>query len=241
MDRSRKDWSMMSQTVAVTFGYGRFRGVARGLAARWNRLNTYPCIDVTDRIPWDKVGPHPQYGKAYLWDVLPPEIDRLLWVDSDSFPCRELPLVKLPDVPFAAVENGPWNEGRFRKNTPKRTPAIKRLFNSGVFVARRRETEAILKRLREHEFDKHVGYFEQPWLNLLVQEMLGGWTELPVEMNWRPKYAARIKVNEEGRLPYIIHTAGWVDLTVIRMLYHISEGASWKALSSTQDTADDAP
>lgn len=220
----------MGETVAVTFGKGRFRGVAAALTSRWNRLNAYPCIDLTDRIPWDDVGPVFSYGKMYAWEVLPPQIERIIWVDSDTFVCRDIPLEKLPDVPLAAVRNGSWQMQEFRKNAPKGTPLIRRLFNAGVFVARRRETEPVFREVRKHRFDEYVGYYEQPWFNVIVQEMLGGWTELPAEFNWRPNYARKARIYEQGRYPYIIHTAGWVDLTVVQMLYHVSEGASWKAL-----------
>lgn len=195
------------KTVAVTFGTGKCRKLAELVTARWNQINDCPCINLTDVIPWDQCPKRVGFGKAYIWDCVRPDVERIIWLDADTYPVIRAPLEELPDVPFAAVRDFPGT----LKNIQRKCPEMRSLsisFNSGVFVCRR-DTIPVFDELKKTR-DPHGMRFEQGALNLLVMEILGGWARLPIEWNWtsahaRHTYGEKTKVK---RVPYVYHTAG---------------------------------
>ena len=65
--------------------------------------------------------------------------------------------------------------------------------------------------------------YEQHTLNLLVLDAIGGYTELPMEFNWRPKYVWSLRKTMIGGIwPYILHLPGARDYTMLKLLYEFA-------------------
>jgi hypothetical protein len=117
---------------------------------------------------------YPSYMKAWLWDVVPKTVERILFIDWDVIPLRSMPM--LPDVPFAAAPDDQMFIDRRVGDYPILT-ATNCYFNAGFFIARR-DTLPIFEQVKLFAFnkineDQTRGDFEQTVLNLLMQTSVG--------------------------------------------------------------------
>lgn len=149
--------------------------LAQWVADRFEVLNghTMQIIQRND-IPAIAQDVHPQYMKAWLWDIVPETTQRILFMDWDIIPLRQLP--EIPDVPFAAAPD----DQMFIDRRVVDYPAIKATgtyFNAGFFIARR-DTQSVFDQVKLFAVDRtradHTnGDFEQTYLNLLIQAAVG--------------------------------------------------------------------
>jgi len=126
---------------------------------------------------WDDlISPH--WIKARIWDLVPKDVDRVVWLDSDCVPVA--PMDPWPDCPFAAVEDqaiGRWQDAV----ADKRLAMLDRYFNAGVWIATR-ETIPMFHAIQKME---PVGiHYEQGAFNLAVAEHFPDWYGLPKSHNF---------------------------------------------------------
>ena len=91
------------KTLAVTAGLGPFAGFARRLASRFERLNGIHLrvIGPRDVRRFGARLASPMLVKLLAWEVVPRDVERIVWVDADCVPIE--PLGEIPRAPFAAV------------------------------------------------------------------------------------------------------------------------------------------
>jgi hypothetical protein len=79
--------------VAFTCGIGEpYAQLAERAARRFALLNPQiPTINIAEKEVVSRNLPTPHWIKAYLWDFVGPEVDTIVWFDSDIIPIRPLP------------------------------------------------------------------------------------------------------------------------------------------------------
>lgn len=133
----------------------------------------------------------PHFGKAYLWDKAPNNVDHILYYDCDMLPVRALD--ELPDVPFAAVTDVQTGVDNASVIWPKLKQHT--YFNSG-FMAVSRETQQIfdqVKMFQTNRRDQH-GLVDQSIFNLVAYNHLKVHL-LPKEYNYMLFLEPEIKTN----------------------------------------------
>lgn len=199
------------RTVAVTAANLKLRPFAAAVAKRFTELSDFECLDLSGSMPWSHMK-HPSWCKAWIWDFVPADVERIVWIDADCFPLRPMELCHVPDADFAAL---PDARGTFTAEQG-RCPflaGLTRYFNAGVFVARRGATEALMRELGERMHEEITGNcWDQSWFNYLVARDIPDWWELPREFNCNP----RSMFCEE---PFIIHFAGIPNRILLLALF----------------------
>ena len=218
------------RTVAVTAGVRYwYAEAAMRLTNRFNRLaamidDGFECINASRLIPWDRIKDH-RFCKAYIWDAMPSDVDRVMWIDCDCFQTRPIGLHELPDAPFAATRDTNWCAEQTREVLPGADEVVS-FFNAGVLLCKL-ETRDIFDQVKAvsdalEDGGKPGGdHGDQPLWNLFVARKYKdfvtnptGWTELPAEYN-----AIKGKDGLPTR-PTIVHLAGvWEQWYYLDMLY----------------------
>ena len=207
------------RTVAVTGGLGNHYSLnAKRFTDRFNHLSQYvpdgfECINVNNLLHTWRVVPLDQWFlKAYLWDVLPDDIERLVWFDCDIVQMRPIGLSDLPDVPFAAAPDSRWTDVNTFDLWPP-SEDVERFFNSGVMICKR-ETRDVFDQVKEIAEKINCGEIkkqavgDQRWFNLFVARKYKdyktnptGWHILGNEWNF-------MKDRDKPLRPIFIHFAG---------------------------------
>jgi len=105
------------------------------VASRFEVLNGRRVHIVRNKdFPADARDVHPYCLQPWIWDVVPKDTERVLYVDSDMIPLRALP--ELPDDEFIAALDGTPHCKRMADIYPA-VAADGNFFNSGFFVASR--------------------------------------------------------------------------------------------------------
>jgi lipopolysaccharide biosynthesis glycosyltransferase len=175
------------------------------MEAHVNRLNegvagAISCADLSDFMPWDEMKT-PHQAKFYIWRYVGDSIERIIWLDTDTFMRRALTEDELPDVPFAAVEDV-WQKvglvGHKRKLLDHDRCVFKtyqQYFNSGVMVCRRDATEVFdLAFATRNKMFKRSKFWDQDHFNYSVWTKLGdgerstGWHALDKKYNVQEPY-----------------------------------------------------
>lgn len=141
------------------------------VAARFEMLNgrRVRLIHKEDLVE-DAVTAWAPYAFTWLWDIVPEDTERILFVDSDIVPLRPLP--ELPDAAFVAAPDAQKTVDNRALTFPffERTGSY---FNRGFWVARRdtQPTFELLKAFAVRDGVRDaVGYdFMQTVFNLLIQ------------------------------------------------------------------------
>lgn len=194
-----------------------FPELEQWIADRFEMLNGRRVrIFHREDLPADALRSHSQYAKAWLWDVVPADTQRILYLDYDIVPLRALP--EIPDAPFIAVSDAQWYVEDKLPDTPLFLKTGK-YFNSGFFVARR-DTRYIfdtIKSLVHTKGREDRQPYDQPKFNMLVQSTVG--------VTWLPNACNTIMVGasvEEGATAAAAHLCGmsresrWVVMNVLR-------------------------
>ena len=137
------------KSLIVTAGTGQtYEDEAKRLTGHINRISAgvagaVPALDLSDQVPWGKIG-HPYMVHVWLWKILPKDIDRLVWLDTDTYVTRPILSEELPTAPFSAVRDGYTNAHNSKSfmRDRKVLRGIPSYFNAGVFYATRESIPA---------------------------------------------------------------------------------------------------
>ena len=165
------------RTIAVTAGTWKLEAFAAAVARRFTAISEFPCLDLSGSMPWKHMK-HPSWCKSWIWEFVPADVDRIVWIDADCFPLKPMKLADVPDAPFAAMND---SKGTF--NAEKERCAflkdVTRYFNAGVFVARRDATEDLMRELGQRMHEEVTGNcWDQSWFNYLVNRDIPDWLNL---------------------------------------------------------------
>lgn len=191
------------------------------VAARFEALNHKKLLVVGRAdLPKEALLGHPAYAKAWLWDVVPADTQRILFIDFDMVPLRALP--KLPDAPFLAVPDAQWYLDRIRAMYPF-FAKTRYVFNAGFFVARR-ETRCCFDQLKS--FVVNSGY-PGPYGDLPEQTLLNHLIQTTVDVTWLPReFHCLVHTDyQEVSNAYLMHFAAgapgqsrWTIMKLLRTL-----------------------
>jgi len=223
------------KTVAVTAGMGRwFPEFAKKLADRVNHLASYvddgiECIDASSKLPWQDIRNHRMAG-GWVWDAVPDDVERVVWIDCDAIPIRPLRLSELPEGRFCAVSDVGLSVEIAKEQWPPLRP-VTSYFNSGVYFATR-ETQPIFEQYKcmGMESDPQERRFpDQDLLNYLIWKNRSestddpaGWVSIPYEWN-------ALLWSYMPPRPRIIHFAGIQNRRdQMEMMYNVlAENERW--------------
>ena len=186
----------MSSTVGVYVARkAPYLKLAKLAVKRFKFLNGYDAQVVTEEQCRPVV--RSNWLKAFIWDVVPPSVDRIVYLDLDTFLFR--PFDEFPDVPFAAVHDI-MNTFMSEKACVGALGELTAYFNSGVMIVRR-DAKKVFDEAKKWVDKPCGGCVDQSRLNLIVHSMLGGFHPLPSEWNW---FLSR----ERPVDPIVMHMAG---------------------------------
>ena len=194
------------RSLIVTAGHGdRHENLARLMEGHINQMNegvegAIPCADLSSLMPWNEMR-IPHHCKFYVWRFVGAAIDRVIWIDTDTYMKRPITEDELPDIAFSAVEDI-WQkvgmEGHKRKLLEHDRGLFKtyeKYFNSGFMVCRRDAAPVFDKafEIRNTMF-KRSKFFDQDHFNYAVWQTIGdgmgdpGWWPLGREYNVQEPY-----------------------------------------------------
>ena len=209
------------KTLAVSFGDGRYLKPARAAITRFSRLNDVEgmVIDI-EKLPNGL--DHPAWSKAFVWNVVPADVERVIWIDADIVPIGPIMDI-VPDfeIPFCVAKD----TDRSRQTAEWGDPAVKELrtyFNSGVFVAHRSTEPLFAEWQAQATAGLRHPFMDQTPLNLLIEKHLtsGQIFELPPECNWLTPFGP---IAPGVRMA---HLAGWppeIRMDVLRLFALIED------------------
>lgn len=213
------------RTVAITAGvHYWYPEAAKCFAERWNRLAGYvddgfECIDLSNVLPWKDMVDH-CFCKYHVWDVIPEDVERIIWVDCDCFQTRPVRLGELPDARFSAVPDAEQSQEKMRAGWPPAADVV-RFFNAGVFMCTRelRPMFDVMKAI-DQDLSATRDYGDQSWINLHVARTYKdfntnptGWYDLGNEWNSLPD-------KEQPSRPILVHLAGvWNRWNYLKLMY----------------------
>ena len=186
--------------IAITDD-GFARSVISRAADRFGRLNGVRPRVITTPPPGAPTDVHPAFYKAWLWDMVPDSVNRIMFMDFDIIPVRSLG--DIPDCEFGACMGHSGLPG-----LSKCSPFIRQTetyFNSGMFLAHR-STRPVFDRVKlfstslEHSFMRHI---DQAVFNVLMQHELNV-TILPEDWS----YQISVLGGEHVKEPKLIHFSG---------------------------------
>jgi len=207
------DKSVYPVTLAITDDENVMATVQR-IAARFEKLNGVPLHILTRDDVSGMEFKHATYLKAWLWELIPPDVERLFYVDWDIVPVKALEDVDLGV--FAAVKTATSGPNFDMYPYLNRTGSF---FNGGLFAAHR-STEPLFKQLQPvFEGRKDFGadgQLDQTMLNLMIQPA--------VEVTWLPTTWNYLLLLRDTVLrdPKMLHFTGCLP-------------GKWRMLSSTLD------
>ena len=84
---------------------GFIRSVVGRCADRFAKLNGARPRIISKPPEGAPPGVHPAFYKAWIWDIVPDNVDRVMYLDYDIVPLR--PLGEIPDCLFGACSGHP--------------------------------------------------------------------------------------------------------------------------------------
>jgi len=172
------------RTVAFTAeSNSHFDIMACEVGRRFEELNGIPCRVITPKIFNFAKLRSPHWVKAFLWEFVTPEIERVIWLDMDVVLMRAMD--PIPEVPFAAVHDD-FGTLRNVKAVSERVRKLPKFFNTGFFAATRAAMPAFAEMQEAMWEDPGLAgsHGECACFNFSVHSKLGGWHELPPIYNW---------------------------------------------------------
>ena len=202
-------------TAFVTFGSGKFAPFASALARRLEALNGAPCV----LLPVAPDGSDFLHVKARMWDYVPADVDRIVYVDADTYPHK--PLGTLPDADFAAVPDAIETQRAAPRWYPPLACLASPYFNAGFFVCTRATAPrfqilaALLRQGWRMACDGWPHWHEQDYLNLLFA--VPGYHVLPTGFNYVA--GADTPRPDDLRMEHFAGVPDHIRLPVLAQLY----------------------
>jgi lipopolysaccharide biosynthesis glycosyltransferase len=193
------------------------------VAARFAALNKKKVLVVGRAdLPKEALLGHPTYAKAWLWDVVPEDVQRILFLDFDVVPLRPLP--EIPDASFVAVPDAQWYVDRMRSMYPF-IAKTRHVFNAGFFVAHR-DTRRCFDQLKS--FLVTLGY-ENPYGTAYEQTLLNFLIQSSFDVHWLPHTFHCLAHSNYTEVPdaYLWHLTGvpgearWVTMRLLQSILGI--------------------
>jgi lipopolysaccharide biosynthesis glycosyltransferase len=185
--------------LALTIAAGpKYRQLAARAADSVRRSTGLQVVTIT-RVPQDR---HPSYHRLWLWELVPPEIDAVLWFDADTYFVRPWDVGPLLDQHgFCAARDLPSLE--LLDECEEHGLQISQYFNAGLFLTHRCD-RGILEHARDLVTDTSYRsrYLEQTALNVAVQRSGVDLHMLP------PQYNAICRPAAVPVDPVVLHRAG---------------------------------
>jgi hypothetical protein len=163
------------KTLGICIGIGDPWAKAAAYACAAMRLHTGVECVLCDKIPQLPEGWNPSWGKAFLWDMVPQDVERLLVFDADIVAIRPWSL-PAPDDKFHAVREIYCDPTR---RNELRAFGLRQYFNGGLFICPR-SLAPKLNSVREYG-PCYGTWLEQTALNVVMAEVF---RPLPAQLNW---------------------------------------------------------
>lgn len=139
------------RTVIVSAGCSEHRRWAARLIQRAAALNDVPCLDLSDVARWNGLT-HPTWVKTQIWDLVPSDTDRVVWLDADIFSVRRMPLEDVPeDAAFSAVPEADDALEHEMKKMGSQLAVATTVTNAGTYPVEDEEMNRRLNSPREKE------------------------------------------------------------------------------------------
>lgn len=153
--------------VALNLKYPDVMGCIKVVADRFTRLNNIPVRIIVDADIQDLPVVLPDFARYYAWRFVPPETERIIYLDYDILPVGKLP--RLPSSDFAAVRERSKLADYAMDTIPVLNEA-KIYFNAGFFIAGRK-FELICNRVlaRQTALVSSASANDQTLLNMEIQ------------------------------------------------------------------------
>lgn len=161
----------------------------------------------------------PNFAKAWIWDLVPESVERILYMDIDTVPVR--PIDEIPDVAFAAAHDVAWGAARAAEAWPVLGKQGNFFFSNGIFLAHRSTRESF-ERIKFHQTSQRdqIQLFDCSVFNLILHydhdvKML------PPEWNAQivnDAYGTDVALPDD---PIFIHLAGGLTIKWALMRYLI--------------------
>lgn len=191
------------RTLAVTFGNGSFQPIAESFARRFAALNGIKTLAVN---PLDAPAlEDPSWVKAWVWDLVPRRVDRIIWFDADCVPIAPVvDLLPSYDYPFGAVQDMESSVTEALRYCAE-AKQCKYYVNAGFFFAGR-ATRPLFEEWKSMMQDG-AGFRDQTALNLVLNLYYGpsDILFLPPTVNWMGGFG---KAPSDVRM---MHLAGWPE------------------------------
>lgn len=183
------------------------------IAKRLGRLNgcKVQVVDDTTLGRVTNIIASPLFVRYYIWQLVPDDVDRVIFVNNDIIPMAPLPFNELPDCDFAAVADQP----SVYEAVSARIPVIKRAgtyFNTNVFMATRK-TAPLFKRIlamQSNLLDMEPWWGDQTLVNMLVRAAVEA-GEIKFEQLDRRWNSLSLIDPTAPDSPYLISLAGGLD------------------------------
>lgn len=188
-------------TLAVTFGNGSFQPLAETFARRFSALNGIDAmaIDPMDAPPLED----PSWIKAWLWDLVPKSVDRVVWFDADCVPVAPvMDLFPSHDYPFGAVSDMDSSITEALRHCAD-AKSCQYYLNAGLFFARR-VTRPLFDEWKSF-LGKDAGFRDQTAMNIVLNRYYkaSDICLLSPLVNWLGGFG---KAPQNVRM---LHLAGW--------------------------------
>jgi hypothetical protein len=200
----------MKNITCATIILGRnneYKEHAYKVVRYFERLNNTKVMVFEDKALEGRLVLEPAFARYHLWDLVPGDVDRLMYMDVDMLPLRPLP--EPPDADFCAAPD----QAEVSTKLADMSPVIKRAgiyYNAGMFIAKR-TTAQLFKRMATLQSPllarSWPWYFDQTQLNIELQLAVERGELKAVAL---PKQWNNLAIDPEFvSNPYMIHFAAW--------------------------------
>lgn len=204
-------------------------GLSIGIGQHWSDAATYACTQMQKHtgiecrpihdIPGLPAGWNPSWGKAWLWDFVPDEVERILFFDCDIVCIRPWTEWQIAH-PYLATREIYRNPVI---NAEIRAYGLQDYFNSGLFVCHRSQRQR-LESIRDYG-PHYSAWIDQTAMNVVFADT---WRPMPSHTNWLLMAETNRLVGALDARASCIHLAGRKQLDelvpMMEKIVHLAHG-----------------